>query len=306
MVQVPFAPAFLIIVFVMLLHSNIGEVYHRIGQVGRVHRKAYMREARKPTTIHIDRERLVASDKHIQAQVELLAADEQGIRKIPLDHVGLCVFLLFLILVYAPLPGILIVLAKPLWILPPGRNITELVKEEDALPLRLAYGLHDPDRTVGLLALELLHKHRVLRRKHEGRGVACSKGLGIFVQTISLRLPLSSLQVLHHQILPSKLVMVAEVVHLLLRLQMDVVEHVVDPLLVAPEKIPIKFGLSLLEAARLQDIVDRVVKGTPEPHVLPRRALALRTHIFPEEVRHAFGLEGPSTNRRMSKLLQPA
>jgi hypothetical protein len=67
-------------------------------------------------------------------------------------------------------------------------------------------------------------------------------------------------------------------------LKMDLIHHIVNPFLVAPEKIPVELSIRLLKSTALQDIVDCVVESTPETYVLPRRILALCAYILSQIV----------------------
>jgi len=104
------------------------------------------------------------------------------------------------------------------------------------------------------------------------------------MQTISLCLPLGTLEILHKKVFSGELIMISEVVHPLVGLQVYVVKHIMYPLLVAPKKIPIKLCISLFESTSFQDIVDSIMEGTPEAHVLPGRTLTPCAHILPQEV----------------------
>ena len=53
-------------------------------------------------------------------------------------------------------------------VLLPLANLAELVEQENAAPLRLPDGLHDPHRPGG--ALELFDEHAVLGREDESAG----------------------------------------------------------------------------------------------------------------------------------------
>lgn len=56
---------------------------------------------------------------------------------------------------------------------------------------------------------------------------------------VLLTLALHALHVLHQQVFPCQLVVVQEVVHVLVRLQVHLVEGTVDPVLVGPEDVPL-------------------------------------------------------------------
>mmetsp|Transcript_66410 Transcript_66410/g.167409 ORF Transcript_66410/g.167409 Transcript_66410/m.167409 type:complete len:326 (-) Transcript_66410:206-1183(-) len=283
-VEIPLPAPLLVVVLVVLLNCHIREVDHGVGQV--IHGEPSMGKAGETAAVHVDDQGRVARDQHVQSQVKLFATNKEWLGEVPLDHVWLRLRLLVLFfLVHGRTPiGQLLPLLHPARISFPSRDLAELVEQEDAFTLRLSDGLHDPDGACCLQLFEFLHEHGVLSRQDEGLWRACSVARRVLQETVALGLPLSTLDVLHHQVLTGKLVMISEVVDALVRLQVDVVEDLVDPLLVAPKEVPIKLGIRLLEATCLQDIVDSIVKGTPEPHLSPRGDLPLSADMLPQQI----------------------
>lgn len=95
-----------------------------------------MRKPSEPRPIEIDSKRLVAGAERVYPHIEFLTADDEGFYNVPLHNVGLG--LLFEI---SPFP-----------------NFRDLLEQEDALSLRLAYlskmdgyRLHDPDSPLPFL-----------------------------------------------------------------------------------------------------------------------------------------------------------
>eukprot|EP00955_Chlamydomonas_euryale_P035281 350065-Chlamydomonas_euryale.AAC.2 len=104
-------------------------------------------------------------------------------------------------------------------------HLAELVEQEDAAPLRLPDGLHDPGPAA---ELELLHEHAVLARHDKRlREEVVLRGLGRPV--LALQLSLGALQILDQQVLACELVVVWEVVDALPVGEVQLVQLVVDP-----------------------------------------------------------------------------
>mmetsp|Transcript_47606 Transcript_47606/g.103761 ORF Transcript_47606/g.103761 Transcript_47606/m.103761 type:complete len:224 (-) Transcript_47606:217-888(-) len=223
----------------MLLHCHIGQVDHGIRQICQVHGEAGMGEAGKSTAIQVDCQRAVARDQNIESQIKLLPTNQQRIRQVPLNHIRLSFLLFFLIFVAVFfVSGFLLSLllqAHPLWVLAPARHLAQPVEEENSTPLRLSHGLHDPNCAIGLLLLELFDKHRILQGQNKGCWGASSESLCLFHQTILQSLAMSTANVLHQQILPGQLIVVAKVIHSLMSLKVNVIKSFVNPFFVAPE-----------------------------------------------------------------------
>ncbi len=98
-----------------------------------------MGEPREPGPVQVQLQRRVTRAEHVQPEVELLAAQQQGVHDIRLHYVVL----------------------DPLSLDLPGRHLAQLVDQEDALALALRHGLHYPDPLV-LGAFEFLDEQAVL------------------------------------------------------------------------------------------------------------------------------------------------
>lgn len=139
-----------VVVLGVLLDGDIGEVdvhvvdgVHVVGVLVRA-------EAREAVAVHVDAERAVVGDERVDAQVELLAADQQRLVHVAADDVGLARELRRVRPVCGPLA-----------------DLRELVDDEDALALRVVRRLHDPH--LRRVLAELLDEERVVGREEVGR-----------------------------------------------------------------------------------------------------------------------------------------
>mmetsp|Transcript_38492 Transcript_38492/g.84589 ORF Transcript_38492/g.84589 Transcript_38492/m.84589 type:complete len:210 (+) Transcript_38492:211-840(+) len=132
----------------MLLDRNVGQVDQVIVQFIGLVRVVDGREARESAPVDVDFERTVPDDENVEAQVELLAADEEGVGDVARAHV------------------------RVLWgggvhaLRDPALDLRQPVDDEDADSLRFGGGLHDP-HGVGR-ATELLGQESVICRQNEG------------------------------------------------------------------------------------------------------------------------------------------
>mmetsp|Transcript_60976 Transcript_60976/g.176502 ORF Transcript_60976/g.176502 Transcript_60976/m.176502 type:complete len:327 (-) Transcript_60976:7-987(-) len=286
----------------MLLHRDVREVLSQVGHVAFVPRVPGHGEAAEPAPMHVDRQGLVACDHNVESHVELFVADQQGFVDVLLHDVQL----LALFGVVVVLQVLVVLRRLPICGRPPLLHLRQLVHQEDASPLRPPDGLHDPCRAG--VPLELLDEHVVLRRHYECDRVhiVLARLLGL---PILLALPLHALHVLDEEVLPSQLVVVEEVVHMLVRIQVDLLVSLVDPVLVRPEDVPVGLGIGLLPAPGLQHVVDgvelvgggvRASRGglvqlrAPEPDERGGRRVSV--HEPPEVLRHATGHTQPRTS----------
>mmetsp|Transcript_13911 Transcript_13911/g.58519 ORF Transcript_13911/g.58519 Transcript_13911/m.58519 type:complete len:222 (+) Transcript_13911:788-1453(+) len=148
----------------------------------------------------------------------------------------------------------------------PRLNLIWLRREEDALALRAADGLHDPHPPV---LAKVPEHHRALVRKNERRrNEVVLRG----VQTVFRRALQRPLHVLRHEIFPRQLHVVGEVVHALVLAETQTlrpragVRHVlVYPPHVRVEEVP-RVVVHLLPPARAQHFVrDAVPNRCAEP-----------------------------------------
>lgn len=102
-----------------------------------------MGEPAEARTVQVHCQRLVASHKHVDTQIELLAADKKWVHDILLNDVRFSLWTVRL----------------PSEVIFPLRDLSELIKQEDASTLGLANWFHDPYATD---FAELLHEERVV------------------------------------------------------------------------------------------------------------------------------------------------
>eukprot|EP00981_Chlorochromonas_danica_P015428 scaffold12089_cov176-Ochromonas_danica.AAC.6 len=179
-----------VVFVVVLLDGDVCQMDEGVVQVSDVRGVLHIAESGEAVHVLISFERSKGSDEHVEAQVELLAADEQRVLDVARDDVGL----------FQRQRG-------PLALGGPLLDLRQLVDDEDALALGARGGLHDPDR-VGT-APELLHEERVVRGQQVSHGhEVCGKdGLRVSRQLLHV-----ALDVLHHEILAGQLEVVGEVV----------------------------------------------------------------------------------------------
>jgi hypothetical protein len=148
-------------------------------------------------------------------------------------------------------------------VLLPIVDLRELVEQKDALALRLADRLHDPDR-VGVV-LELFDEEAVVGGQHVcvWEEVVLAR---LLMPILLLELTLHAAQILVHRVLASQLPVVAVVVDSLVLLEVHRVHVVTDPPHVDPRHVPVGVRLGLAPAARSEDVVDGVAEGGTEPH----------------------------------------
>mmetsp|Transcript_604 Transcript_604/g.1813 ORF Transcript_604/g.1813 Transcript_604/m.1813 type:complete len:284 (-) Transcript_604:647-1498(-) len=87
--NIPLAPGLTVVVFGALLHSHIREVDVVVADIARVGRVAAVAEPSETASMQVDRERGEVGHQGVDAEVELLAADEIGVGDVSLDHVRL-------------------------------------------------------------------------------------------------------------------------------------------------------------------------------------------------------------------------
>lgn len=63
--------------------------------------------------------------------------------------------------------------------------------------------------------------------------------IGILELALFFELFLMTLQILDHEVLPGEFVVVSEVIHSLMRLQMEVVKYVIDAVPLYPQQVPV-------------------------------------------------------------------
>ena len=90
-----------------------------------------MREPSEARSVEIDSQRLIAGDKYVDSHVKLLSSDQKWVHDVSLHDVRLSLWTLWL----------------PPEVILPLRDLSQLVKEEDASSLGLADGFHDPNTT---------------------------------------------------------------------------------------------------------------------------------------------------------------
>ena len=113
--------------------------------------------------------------------------------------------------------------------------VLKLVEKKDAFSLTLSDWLHNPNISS---SFELLHEQRVIAGKVVRGGEKIELG-GLVVLAFPLQLFLVPLQVLYHQVLTSKLIVVSVMVDSLMRLQMSVVKNVVYLISFNPKNVPV-------------------------------------------------------------------
>lgn len=178
-----------------------------------------MREPTKAIAVQVHSQGLVARDQNINSEIKLLAADQQRIQNVPLDNIRLSLRALWL---------------PPELVLPLG-DLLQLVEQEDAATLTLANGLHDPDPAS---SLEFLDEDAVFAGQ-----VVRGREKVIRVRLLHLALTIQHLlvplQVLYHEILSRQLIVVTKMIDALARLQVIVIQDVVDLVALHPEDIPV-------------------------------------------------------------------
>lgn len=104
-------------------------------------------EASEPFSVEIDSQRVVVHDKHVDAQIELLASQQQWTVDVPLHNIRFC---------QHKSSDYCRVVGLPTGITSPVRDTRQFIEDEDALALRLGDGLGDPQpvRVLGKLFLE--------------------------------------------------------------------------------------------------------------------------------------------------------
>lgn len=102
---------------------------------------------------------------------------------------------------------------------------------------------------------------------------------------LTLELLFVSLEILDHKVLSSELVVVAEVVDFLVRLQVVVVENVVDLVSLHPENVPVVV-FHLFVALLAQSFQHTVPKGSLELNLRGMGWVVLFFYVFSEVVRH--------------------
>lgn len=137
----------------MLLHRDVGEVH--VGVVEVVVGVLHGAEASEARAVDVGLQRAVGGDQHVEAEVKLLATDQQRVVDVVGNHV-------------AVLGGRAALLPSPA--VRPFLDLGELVDQEYAGALRAAGRLHDPGG--GRAAPELLNEEAVVsrqrvRRRHE-------------------------------------------------------------------------------------------------------------------------------------------
>ena len=132
-------------------------------------------------SIQVDCQGLVADHKDVNSQVKLFTANQKWVHDVSLDHIRFCLWALWL-------PSKLIL---------PLSDVLQLVKQKDALALRLANRLHDPHLT---RSLELLYEQAVVSRQVVG-GREEVVAVRFQLLAFSLQLLLVSLEVFDHEIL---------------------------------------------------------------------------------------------------------
>jgi len=127
-------------------------------------------------------------------------------------------------------------------VVPPLGDLTQLVEEEDALPLGLADGLHDVDDVLLLVLFEFLYEQALVRRQVVGDWpivhLLCLLELACTLEILAL-----SLQVFDHVVFAGELLVVAEMIDFLVGEQVGGIEDLVGPVAVDPAEVPIvSFG----------------------------------------------------------------
>jgi len=166
--------------------------------------------------MHIDRQRLETSDDDVEADVELLAANEQGRVHVALYNIKLGtlpagILLVIWVLGISPVGAAIVPSRRR----SPLLELRQLLHEEDARTLGSTDRLHDPRRPRVLL--EFLDKHVVLHGHNKCHGADV-----VLLRLIQIPLLLTStahpLHVLYQQVFPRQFVMIQEVIHVLMRI----------------------------------------------------------------------------------------
>ena len=123
---------------------------HLVVELRRLVRVLERAEAREAAAVRVHAQRAVREHEHVDAEVELLAADQQRVHNVALDDVGLG--------------------SRRFWLPPqlilPLSDLLQFVEQEDAATLRLADRFHDPYLRA---FLELLYEQAVVTRQVECR-----------------------------------------------------------------------------------------------------------------------------------------
>mmetsp|Transcript_23697 Transcript_23697/g.61548 ORF Transcript_23697/g.61548 Transcript_23697/m.61548 type:complete len:332 (+) Transcript_23697:422-1417(+) len=218
--QRPLVAVLVVVGLAVLLDCHVGEVHVHVVDLLHLVGVLLVAEPREAERRQVHLQGPVGADDGVQAQVELLAADEEGVVDVARHDV-----------VLRGLP-VGRHLARS-----PFLHLAELVEQEDALPLRARRGLHDP-RGVGLLA-ELLHKEAVVLRQHVRHGHKVQQR---GVHPLLLHGLLVPLHILHHQVLARELIMIWEVVDQLPGLQTYPIlrqEDLLGRVHVGPVEVPV-------------------------------------------------------------------
>mmetsp|Transcript_39471 Transcript_39471/g.112553 ORF Transcript_39471/g.112553 Transcript_39471/m.112553 type:complete len:213 (-) Transcript_39471:431-1069(-) len=158
----PLVAVHLVVVLRSSLHGDVGEMDKQVVELSDVARVVLVAKPTETILVQVCRDGPEVGDEYEQPQVELLAPDQQRTLNVPGYDIRLPQL--------QRLEGVLVLgCARPAC---PRRSapsrgplaeLCELGDQEDAPPLGLVGGLHDPGR-LGVLA-ELLHKQRVVRRQ---------------------------------------------------------------------------------------------------------------------------------------------
>lgn len=162
-----------------------------------------MSESAETFSVEIDCERLVADDQYINSHIELLSTNEERIHDVSLDNVWLSLWTFWF----------------PSEFVFPLSNMLQLIEQENTFTLRLSNWLHDPDLPC---SFEFFYEKTVVTWEVVGGGKEIIT-ISLLRFAFPFKLFLVSFQVLHHQVLSRKLVVISKVIDFLMRLQMEMV-----------------------------------------------------------------------------------
>ncbi len=190
-----------------------------------------MGEATEARPIEIDSQGVVGGDQDVDAHVELLVANEQGVVDVALHNVG-----------FGLVGGVC-----------PVADVVEGTEQEDALALAAAdlarikkYGFHNPDGLLLFVAFELLDEDWVLAGHVIGEGEVVVP-TGFLCLPLPLQCLFVALYVFREEVLAGDLIEIAEMVDAFVGEKTDLVEGFGDKLFLAPVDVPvIVFGLPVL------------------------------------------------------------
>lgn len=159
----------------------------------------------------------------------------------------------------------------------------KLVEKKDAFSLTLSDGFHNPNISS---SFKLFHKERVIARQVVSCGEEIELG-GLVVLAFPLQLFLVPLQVLNHQVLTSQLIVVSVMVDSLMRLQMSVVENVVNLISFNPKNIPV-ITLCFFVSSLSEGLQHAVSERCLEFYLTEVVHVVVLLNVFSKILRHLF------------------